>query len=673
MIRQLGNPTWFCSFSAAETRWTHLLKTLGRIVENKEYTDDEIKHMTWKQKSDLIQNDPVTCARNFEHMVQLFIRDVLKSSVMPIGEIADYFYRIEFQQRGSPHIHGLFWVKEAPQYERSCNEEIVKFVDKYITCHKPGTSSEMEDLVNLQMHRHAKTCKKAGHKICRFNFPLPPMPRTMILTPLDTSCFDEEGKKLIKENGEKIKEVLDSMKYGEDISFEDFLNKLQLTEDNYILAIRHTLKRDTLFLKRAPSEIRINSYNTNLMKSWQANMDMQYVLDPYACATYILSYITKGQRGMSRLLEKASEEAKSGNKDITNRVRHIGNKFLNAVEISAQEAVYLVLQMPLRRSSRDCQFISTSPPDERAFLLKKFDKLKELPDDSTDIESDNIIKRYQRRPKQLEMVCLADFVSWFNCVKYEQNDRSSADNAPSFTGIADFLPETNFEDNTDDDPNSINITECEYKPNEYILKGGMKLVKRKKPKIIRSVRYDKDKDPENHFREQLMLYTPWRKESNDLIKDCETYQERFEQIKDEVLYNRCQYEYHSEILDKAMNDMNNAEYDNFESVAPNAEHMNKQDCAVEEKPSELFGCFDPGKNKQHSQYDLLDDIGIFPRSNDDEELLIKRMSDVDYYALVRSLNEEQRQFFYHVLHSIKTKDDPLRLFLSGGAGVGKNF
>ena len=72
-------------------------------------------------------------------------------------------------------------------------------------------------------------------------------------------------------------------------------------------------------------------------------MDMQYVLDPYACATYILSYITKGQRGMSRLLERASEEAKSGNKDIINKVRHVGNKFLNAVEISAREAVYLVL------------------------------------------------------------------------------------------------------------------------------------------------------------------------------------------------------------------------------------------------------------------------------------------------------------------------------------------
>ena len=56
-----------------------------------EYADDEIQQMTWEQKSDLIQKDPVTCARNFDHRVQLFIRDVLKSNVAPIGEIADYF------------------------------------------------------------------------------------------------------------------------------------------------------------------------------------------------------------------------------------------------------------------------------------------------------------------------------------------------------------------------------------------------------------------------------------------------------------------------------------------------------------------------------------------------------------------------------------------------------
>ena len=257
------------------------------------------------------------------------------------------------------------------------------------------------------------------------------------------------------------------------------------------------------FLKRTPSEIRINNYNTTLLKAWQANMDLQYVLDPYACAAYILAYITKGQRGISRLLQKATEEIRSGNQDIANKVRHIGNKFLNAVEISAQEAAYLVLQMPMRRSTRDCQFINTSNPDERAFLLKSLDKLKELPDNSSDIESDNLLKRYQRRPKQLENVCLADFASWFNCVRESATDKVHV----PCTSSNDFLPETHSDDNDDEIHNTIYDTSANK--NEYNMKGGIKLVKRCRPKIIRSIRFHKDRDPENYYREQLMLYTPW--------------------------------------------------------------------------------------------------------------------------------------------------------------------
>ena len=63
------------------------------------------------------------------------------------------------------------------------------------------------------------------------------------------------------------------------------------------------------------------------------------MLDPYACAVYIVTHITKGQRRMSKLLRKACEEAKAGNKNIVNKVRHIGNKFLNAVEISAKSCL----------------------------------------------------------------------------------------------------------------------------------------------------------------------------------------------------------------------------------------------------------------------------------------------------------------------------------------------
>ena len=40
--------------------------------------------------------------------------------------------------------------------------------------------------------------------------------------------------------------------------------------------------------------------------------------------------------------------------------------------------------------------------------------LIKLPDNSNDIESNNVIKRHQRRPKKLENLCLANFVAWYN-------------------------------------------------------------------------------------------------------------------------------------------------------------------------------------------------------------------------------------------------------------------
>ena len=250
----------------------------------------------------------------------------------------------------------------------------------------------------MQRHKHSKTCKKKGRAICRFNFPLPPMPRTVILEPLSESDLDENVADVLKEALGRIRWLLNSINADETMTFAEFLEKLDLMEQQYIKAIRLTLKHNTLLLKRSPCEIRINCYNPHLLKAWQANMDIQFVLDPYACAVYILSYITKGQRGMSKLLCKACEEAKESNKNVVGKVRHIGTKFLNAVEISAQEAVYLVLQMPLRRSSREFH--------------------------------------------------LADFVAWYNSKSESNEQRHLKTSAPC---ADDYLPESIIDDNLDDD------------------------------------------------------------------------------------------------------------------------------------------------------------------------------------------------------------------------------
>ena len=105
------------------------------------------------------------------------------------------------------------------------------------------------------------------------------------------------------------------------------------------------------------------------------------------------------------------QEARKGNLDLKKQVRHIGNVFSNCVEVSAQEAVYLDLQIPLTKCTRDIVFVNTSVPEERIFLLKPKAALDELPAESTDVESDNVIQRYSKRPKQLSKYCLADYVS----------------------------------------------------------------------------------------------------------------------------------------------------------------------------------------------------------------------------------------------------------------------
>ena len=46
---------------------------------------------------------------------------------------------------------------------------------------------------------------------------------------------------------------------------------------------------------------------------------------------------------------------------------------------------------------------------------------------------------------------------------------------------------------------------------------GTKYKKRNVQRIIRYVKYNKKKDPENYFREQRMLFVPWRNEQKDLL------------------------------------------------------------------------------------------------------------------------------------------------------------
>lgn len=52
------------------------------------------------------------------------------SPLNPIGKIKDYFYRAEFQQQGSPHVHCLFWMENAPLIDKTQMKRWFNFISK---------------------------------------------------------------------------------------------------------------------------------------------------------------------------------------------------------------------------------------------------------------------------------------------------------------------------------------------------------------------------------------------------------------------------------------------------------------------------------------------------------------------------------------------------------------
>ena len=124
----------------------------------------------------------------------------------------------------------------------------------------------------------------------------------------------------------------------------------------------------------------------------------------------------------------------------------------------------------MHNSSRQFQFINTSPYQERAFVLKSTSNLLQLHDDSTDIMSKSIIQKYLERPKKLENCTLADIVAMYN---YQ---------------------------------NSYKI--------------------RKKQRIIRYVCYNKHRDPQNYYREILLLHIPFRDSEENLLSNHTTWENK---------------------------------------------------------------------------------------------------------------------------------------------------
>jgi hypothetical protein len=165
--------------------------------------------------------------------------------------------------------------------------------------------------------------------------------------------------------------------------------------------------------------------------------------------TKVDKYITNAFRRIHKAHEK-------NNIDVMQMICMLGNTMLNIQQMFVWQATHIVLVLPLNSISRECIFINTYPVDQRTFVVKPSFLLKQKLDDLEDVMCHSSIDYYIEQPHAIKNIFLAEFVS-----KYKKDE----------THIS----------------------------------------KRKKPNVIRFIKYSKYIHYEFFGREKLLLYVLFKK------------------------------------------------------------------------------------------------------------------------------------------------------------------
>ena len=62
-----------------------------------------MKNLSYQERAKFLNENPVLAARHFQYKVQVFFKKLILDG--PLGKPIYYALRIEFQERGNPHVH----------------------------------------------------------------------------------------------------------------------------------------------------------------------------------------------------------------------------------------------------------------------------------------------------------------------------------------------------------------------------------------------------------------------------------------------------------------------------------------------------------------------------------------------------------------------------------------
>ena len=317
----------------------------------------------------------------------------------------------------------------------------------------------------------------------------------------------------------------------------------------------------------------------------------------------------------------------------------------------------MAMQLPLFYKSREVMFVNSCEPTKRVKLVKPDKMLQQLDPESIEIFFPTQVEKYGERPERLKDMCMADYYATINTQQVK--GRRVIDH---FQDNHDDETVANADDSSDDesaDEDSGDNDRIDF------IENGVRYTSRKKARVIRYVRYNKNTDPENFYRENILLFYPWRGDENLLFASCENYATLFNELKGIIDENAKKYE-KQDVEDPSSTDHDRMN-DMMDELASSLSQQNANDASEGQVDSYEHSFFNPPRPTYQRNINIGSDLGIASTKTD--HLAPDYMSSENYFQLTRSLNLRQREFILDMMKRIKDWDPtqpPFIAFLSGG-------
>ena len=162
--------------------------------------------------------------------------------------------------------------------------------------------------------------------------------------------------------------------YQPDKFINAILQELQNPEDQYYEAL--SISSDSAFqihFKRDPKSCFINNYFEDGIMAWEANLDIQPVLDYYKAVSYMCAYISKSEDESSEAMKQAARETYESGKPAFERMKSVARAYRTHQEMFVQEALTIALpELWLRKTCPTVVFANSNLPEkDTGFVVAK--------------------------------------------------------------------------------------------------------------------------------------------------------------------------------------------------------------------------------------------------------------------------------------------------------------